>query len=146
MSIDQALQPYRNIFLDTAPVIYFVENHPVFYRACHAIFARIQLGKCTAVTSPITLAECIIHPIRLNRPDLQFQYTTAITKGTNTRFVGTNEEIAVHAAELRTRYTLTLTDALQLATALHAKCDAFVTNDIRLKRVAEISFLVISEF
>jgi predicted nucleic acid-binding protein len=46
---------------------------------------------------------------------------------------------------LRARYNLTLTDAFQLAVAIQTECDAFLTNDIDLKRVTEIPIIVLSE-
>ena len=50
-----------------------------------------------------------------------------------------------HAAKLRARHNLALADALQFAVALAANCQAFLTNDKRLKRVSELSVLVVDE-
>ena len=60
-------------------------------------------------------------------------------------FYPIDEVIADKAADLRARYNLTLTDAFQLAIAIQAECDAFLTNDVDLKRVKEIPILVLSE-
>jgi predicted nucleic acid-binding protein len=38
-----------------------------------------------------------------------------------------------------------LTDALQIAVALEAGCEAFLTNDRTLKRVTELRVLVLDE-
>ena len=46
---------------------------------------------------------------------------------------------------MRARYNLSLTDALQIATAIQSDCDAFLTNDLQLKRVNELSILVVTE-
>jgi predicted nucleic acid-binding protein len=51
----------------------------------------------------------------------------------------------VQAAELRARYKLSLIDALQIAAALGAGCDGFLTNDKDLKRVGTLNVLVLSE-
>jgi len=40
---------------------------------------------------------------------------------------------------------ITLTDALQIATALKASCQAFISNDRRLQRVTEICVFVLDE-
>lgn len=40
-----------------------------------------------------------------------------------------SDEIARHAADLRTRYGLATVDAVQLATALETGCQAFVISD-----------------
>lgn len=50
------------------------------------------------------------------------------------------------AAELRARYGLSMPDAIHLGTAVAWKANLFVTNDARLKPVAEIEVLLLSEF
>jgi predicted nucleic acid-binding protein len=42
------------------------------------------------------------------------------------------------AAELRARYHLSLTNAFQIAVALQSGCDAFLSNDMTLKRVSDL--------
>ncbi len=44
-------------------------------------------------------------------------------------FVKINAVIAREAARMRVRYNLQLPDALQVAAALMASCEAFLTND-----------------
>ena len=56
-----------------------------------------------------------------------------------------DEDIGKLAAQMRARYNLSLTDALQIATAIQSGCDAFLTNDLQLKRVNELSILVVTE-
>lgn len=53
--------------------------------------------------------------------------------------------IAERAAALRARYTLRTPDALQIATALHAGCQGFLTNDTALRRVTDLRVLVLHE-
>jgi len=59
--------------------------------------------------------------------------------------VAIEEQVASRAADLRARYNLTLTDAFQVAAALVAGCDAFLTNDDAIKRVTELNVIVIDE-
>jgi len=63
----------------------------------------------------------------------------------NVTFLVIDDEIADNAADLRARYNVTLTDALQAATALAAGCDAFLTNDPALKRVSALDVIVLDE-
>jgi predicted nucleic acid-binding protein len=53
--------------------------------------------------------------------------------------------VAARAAELRAHYRLRLADALQVALALHAGCEAFLTNDLALRRVSELRILELDE-
>ncbi len=46
---------------------------------------------------------------------------------------------------LKNGYNLKLPDALQIAVALQANCDALLTNDLVLKRVTELPIIVLSE-
>lgn len=105
----------------------------------------IDGGSLSAVTSPITLAECLIVPIRDGQAGLQRDYNDLIVRGINTRFVELNEGAGVLAAELRARYNLRLIDALQLGTAITSGCEAFLTNDAMLRRVTEVKVIMIDD-
>ena len=145
MKIAEALLRVTRLFLDTAPVIYYVEENPFFLAAVTPIFDRIDCGFLTAVTSPVTLAECLVVPYRLRLTKLQHDFFDLIVHGRNTVFTPLDHEIARQAADLRARYNVTLPDALQFATALSAGCQAFLTNDGTLDRIKEISVLVLDE-
>ena len=145
MKIADALNGVSLLFLDTAPIIYFVEANPVYFSVVEAIFDRIDQGSVAAVTSPVTLAECLIFPLRANNVPLQQNFSDLILTGRNTTFTILDAETAHQAATLRARYNLTLTDAFQISAALANGCDAFLTNDVALKRVTEARVLVIDE-
>lgn len=84
-------------------------------------------------------------PYRLGIAQLQQDFLDLIVNGNNTVFVSIDHEIGKQAAEFRARYNITLPDALQIASALAAGSQAFLTNDASLKRVTEISILVLDE-
>lgn len=146
MNIYEGLQQYRSLFIDTAPIIYFVEENPQFFSVVSAVFEAIDEGRLIAFTSPITLSESLIFPYQQDNEELANIFRHLITNGNNTRFINTNHEIGLLAAKLRVKYNLSLTDALQLATAIDSNCDGFLTNDLQLKRVTEISIVVVKEY
>lgn len=86
-----------------------------------------------------------MYPNRDSNIDLQQAFIAVLTNGAHTHFVTIDESVSTRAAELRARYNLGLADALQFAVALEAGCDAFLTNDIALKRVTELEVIVLSE-
>jgi predicted nucleic acid-binding protein len=145
MSIEDRLRAIKRLFLDTAPIIYFVEKNEKYLPNLRIVFDAIDQAAVVAVTSPITLAECLVVPYRDGRRGLAQAFNDLIVNGNNTDFVLVDDGIAHKAAELRARYNLTLTDTIQVATALGSECDAFLTNDIALKRVSELNFLVLDE-
>ncbi len=144
MKMTLALASVKQLFLDTAPVIYHVEGNSAYQPLTDQLFQNIQVGAPTAVTSPITLSECLVHPYRHGDMLLAQKFRNVITAGVNTRYVSV-DAVAEQAAELRARYNLKLADAFQIAAAIAAGCDAFLTNDAALKRVTEIAILVLDE-
>jgi predicted nucleic acid-binding protein len=145
MSLPERLKSSRQIFLDTAPVIYFVENHPTYAPIVQPIFNRLDNGDLIAVVSPITLAECLVLPYKLKKPSVTKIFTELLVHSPSVLFSPLDDIIAGQAAELRALYNLALADAFQIAVAIHTHCDAFLTNDVELKRVTEIPIFIISE-
>jgi predicted nucleic acid-binding protein len=143
LRVSDALQGISTLFLDTAPVIYLVEGNPAYLDRVRDIFQHIDSGRISAVTSPVTLAECLVHPLRLGLAALRQDFIDMVVNGTNTTFVNIDQQIGETAARLRAQYTLRLPDALQIAAAISAGCDAFLTNDARHARVTELKVLVI---
>jgi predicted nucleic acid-binding protein len=84
-------------------------------------------------------------PYRVSNTVLRQAFSDLITSGSGAEFTPLDQEKADRAAELRARYNLSLTDAFQIAIALTTNCDAFLTNDITLKRVTEINVIVLDE-
>ena len=84
MKVAAALQGVSRLFLDTAPVIYLVEKNPAYLAVVRDVFAAIDQGQVGAVTSPVTLAECLVHPLRLNLPQLQQTFLNVVVSGLHT--------------------------------------------------------------
>jgi predicted nucleic acid-binding protein len=145
VKIDDALRGVTRLFLDTAPVIYFVEQNPAYAARVNDLFDRIDAGTVGAVTSPITLAECLVIPIRRGPPHLVRDFTDLITAGANVTFTPIDVAVAQEAARQRAAHNLTLTDALQVAVALAAGSGAFLTNDLTLKRITALPILILDE-
>jgi predicted nucleic acid-binding protein len=145
MKITERLQTVTRLFLDTAPVVYYVEEDIHYLALVDPVFDRLDAGMLVAVTSPVTLAECLVMPYRNNQVELQQVFSDVIVNGANVLFASIDREMGRRAAELRARYNLSLTDAFQTAVALQSGCDAFLTNDMTLKRVSELSVIVLEE-
>ncbi|MFN8498798.1 MAG: type II toxin-antitoxin system VapC family toxin [Anaerolineae bacterium] len=145
MKIAEALEGTQRLFLDSAPVIYYVEGHPHYVARTSAIFDRLERGAFVGVTSPVTLAECLIIPYRAGLAAIIEAFVDVIVEAPSTTFVTIGQSVARRAAELRVKYNLTLTDAMQIAAALDAGCEAFLTNDGALRRVTELRVLVLDD-
>ena len=143
--IETILEQLNRIFLDSAPIIYYVESNPNYCLIIDKVFNYIESHSIHIITSPITLAECLILPTRQKNLSVQQQFINILTSQDTINFVDINSETALIAADIRVRYNLKLPDALQITTAIQSNCDAFLTNDLQFKKVRELSILVVSE-
>jgi predicted nucleic acid-binding protein len=130
---------------DTAPLIYLMERHPDFGPPVVDVARRVDEGAVVLVASTITLTELLIRPLRLGRIDLVAAYRALLEHHRHVELVDIDAEVAVRAAELRARHRLRTPDALQIAAAIHAGCDAFLTNDRDLARVDEIAVVLVAD-
>ena len=109
------------------------------------LFLANSKSKCLFKTSAITLIEVLVQPIRQNEHLLVEQYQNILCNSPTIDILEINVEISKKSAWLRAKYGLKTPDAIQLATALYASADYFLTNDSRLKAVKEIEVLVLDE-
>ncbi|MEP7285879.1 MAG: type II toxin-antitoxin system VapC family toxin [Chloroflexota bacterium] len=145
MIIRDALQNITQIGIDTAPLIYFVEKHPVYFDRIKTVIQHITQGSSAGVSAALTLTEVLTQPIKIGRTDLVNEYEDILLNSAGFLLVATDAKIARVAAELRARYNLKTPDAIQVATALESGCQAFLTNDFGIKRVTELRILVLDD-
>lgn len=134
MSIKQTIERIKRMYLDTAPLIYYIEDQEKYQHSTHYIFDKIDEGKIRVVTSSILLSEVLVMPIRKGLEQEILNYCQIVTE--NTDFSIFDKEAAIEAARLRAiNNPLKMPDAQHLAIAIQSNCDSFLTNDIKLKNV-----------
>lgn len=129
--------------VDTAPFIYYVEAHPIYLPRIDPFFTALDHGVMNVVTSIVTLIETTIQPIRRGDASLLLRYEDLLLDTAHIDTIDLNAPIAQEAARLRAAYNLRTPDAIQVATALNAGAVAFLTNDVRLGVVPDISVVVL---
>lgn len=143
--VADTLRGVRRLFLDTAPVAYFLERHPLYQSVVTPVFRAIDQGTPVGITSPISLAECLVLPYRLGNAAVAQVFLAFFLTGRNVSLASIDANVGQAAADLRARYNLTLTDALQVAVALDAGCEALLTNDAVFRRVGELRIIMIDD-
>ncbi len=83
--------------------------------------------------------------MRQNEIQLVEQYQNILCNSPSIDIFDLNVEIAKQAASYRAKYGMKTPDSIQVATAVYASADYFLTNDIQLKAVKEIEVLVLDE-
>lgn len=145
MKISAALVGVQQLYIETAPLIYYVEVNPAYAAKMDAIVATIETTPIDAVSSVITLVEVLSHPMKLGDHRLVQEYRDILVNSSEFRLVPVTAQIAESAAEMRARYNLRTPDALHVASAVLTGCDAFLTNDTSFERITEIRILVLNE-
>jgi predicted nucleic acid-binding protein len=135
----------KKVFLDTAPLIYYIEENNQYSPLLDKLFLANSKGKFLFQTSVITLLEVLVHPMRHNENHLVEQYQNILCNSPTINIFELNIEIAKRAAVFRAKYGLKTPDSIQVTTAIYASAEFFLTNDIRLKAVKEIETLVLDE-
>jgi len=141
VKLGEAFCNTTRLFLDTAPVIYFVEHNLQYFSLVAPIFNWIDEGRFRVITTPVTLAECLIYPIQHGNIQLQQNFIDIITQ----RWcIPITPQIGQEAARLRAQFNLSLTDAFQIAAALSTSCESFLTNDSKLKRIIGTGMTIVT--
>lgn len=142
----EALGDRRIVFLDTSPIIYFIQEDQKYLHLVDPLFQAIGEGRLEGYSSIITLVEVLTKPLKENRKELAGQYREVLNKASNFVMFSVDERTAERAAQLRAAHGLKTPDAIQAATALLNGAEAFVTNDGDLRRVNGLHVLKLSEF
>jgi predicted nucleic acid-binding protein len=133
----------HKVALDSMVFIYAFENHPSYLSLLKPLLHEVEKGEMEAVTSTLTMAECLVQPYKRKDTILAARYWALFRNFPHLSVLPLTEEIADRTALLRAHYHLRTPDAIQLATAFIAKCYAFLTNDVSLSPVEGIQVLVL---
>jgi len=148
MGIRQAIEGHRRIMFDTAPIVYFIEEHKEFGKIADEIFKVIKDdSEYRPFSSVITLIEVLTQPLRKSKMEVVEKYRQFLLNSSNFITYSIDPIIAEKSAELRAQYGIkTKTpDAIQLA-GIENDGTLFVTNDRDLKKIKEIEVIVLEEY
>ena len=126
------------IYLDSCVLIYAIEDLPPWTGLARAALA--SQSHVEFMITPLVMAECLVGPLKREDPVLVAQYHRFFAE---LNVVPISEAAYLSAAAIRARHGLKLQDALHLACAEEAGCDALWTNDNRLSAAGSIAVALI---
>jgi predicted nucleic acid-binding protein len=106
---------------------------------------QVERGEIRAVTSELTLAEVLPHPLAERDDELVQGYHRMLTNRAMLRVLPVRRGIILRAADLRAQFNAEAPDAIHVATALQAKCDSFLTEDTRVRLPPELKKLTLAD-
>jgi predicted nucleic acid-binding protein len=131
--------------LDTAPIIYYIERHPLYIDMLRSFFQAVNNTEFAAVTSVMSLLEVLIIPFRLDNIDLARQYRDILYKTRGLTTISILPHLAEEAARLRASHNIRTPDAIQMAAASFARASFFLTNDKKLPSLPGMQILVLDD-
>jgi predicted nucleic acid-binding protein len=114
------------LVLDSAPIIYLLEDHPRYRRRFEPIFDSHAAGHVRFAVTTITIAEVLTGPLGAGEEVLARRYRSILESW---QVIDLDAGIAESAARLRGLFRLKLADAVQVASAIAINADALVTHD-----------------
>ncbi len=141
----EAVRPHARFGLDTSVFIYHIEGFAPFSGGASQVLQHAGHA-ATGITSVLTLTELLVKPLQSGRRGLAARYETLVRMTPNLILADVDAGIARQAAVLRARYRLRTADAIQVAACLAHGATAFVTNDIRLRRIDELAVIVLADY
>lgn len=132
------------VYLDTNPVIYSVEKHPVYEPLLQPLWQAAKAKTIEIVSSDLVLLETLVGPLQAGDTALINAYEQLFQQA-QTRLLPITHPILREAARLRAVTKLKSPDALHAATALNAGCGLFITNDAGFRGVAGLPLVILSD-
>ncbi|OQK16214.1 hypothetical protein AU255_14030 [Methyloprofundus sedimenti] len=133
------------IYLDTNIFIYALEGAEPWASLLSEVFTGLVQGECKAITSQLTLAECLVFPFK-QHPELVAVYREALTPGDYLNIMPIDEDILIAAAKLRAETGIKLPDAIHASTALIHSCTCLLTNDVGFKSLSNLNVMLLSDW
>ena len=137
---------FKRVFIDTAPFIYLLEQHPVYALTTMRLFEHFLASETEMFSSSITIEEYLIGPYRRGNREQAARFM-AFLHDCDITIHMIDEETAQRAAQIRTDYrNFKAMDALQLASACSEACDLFLTNDKQLLQFHDVKCMTLDTF
>ena len=125
-------------FLDSAVVIYYVEQSPTFGPLAIAKLAALIKLNHELVVSDLVRMECLVGPLRARDSQLLAAYH-AFFHSSPVRVVPVTPLVCDDAASIRANFGFKPLDSLHLAAAIANGCTSFLTNDQKLAQFSKLT-------
>jgi len=134
------------VYFDTNIFIYAIDGHEEYKDLLQQIFEHIIENKMLVVTSELTLAECLVKPMKDANQAAVEQFKQHIKSSEFLKVKSISRNILIRSAEIRNTLGLKLPDAIHMATAIEQGCKTFISNDRKLKAPDNMERLYIKDF
>lgn len=142
----ERLERARLVHLDARVLALHLLGRDPYPELTRLLFDGLRSGEVVGQTSAISLYQLLVEPFRRGRDELARRAGDDLTAFRGLEIVEVDARIARQAAEVRARLGGRAERALQLATALYADVELYLTQDSGLRRVAGIEVLDLDDY
>lgn len=136
---------FNRVFIDTAPIIYFLENSSLYMESMERFFVKCVKENKQIVISALTVEEYLVSPYSNGQMEYVDNFKRFI-KYMDVEVVDIDATIAERGAKIRGQYkNFKAMDSLQIAAAVVRKCDVFFTNDKQLRQEKELPCITMED-
>lgn len=139
------LTRHRRVGIDSNVLIYLLVGSGALADTSGALLDAIASGEAEGVLATLGIAEICSGPARAHDPAMVERYADELKSLENIRVVPLDEQVAVDAAIIRGSTSLSIADAVHLASARHAKATVFVTNDRGITSINRLEVAYLDE-
>ena len=133
-----------SVYLDTVGFIYSVERIEPYRALLEPMWIQAQAGGFTIVSSELVVLETLVKPFREDDGIVE-EVFRSLFDANEVMLIPATRTLWEEAARLRATTGLKAPDALHAATAIHAECTLFVTNDNDFRRVQGLPVVVLDD-
>ena len=133
------------IYLDAAAFIYSVERIEPYRTLLDPVWRQARSGQFTVVSSELVVLETLVKPLRDGNRVLEGLFRSLLDSN-EVRLVSATLSLWEQAAAIRAATRLKTPDSLHAASAIHAECNLFITNDTDFRRVPDLPVMVLKDF
>ena len=133
------------VYLDAAAFIYSVERVEPYRTLLDPVWRQARSGQFTVVSSELVVLETLVKPLRDGNRVLEGLFRSLLDSN-EVRLVSATLSLWEQAAAIRAATRLKTPDSLHAASAIHAECNLFITNDTDFRRVPDLPVMVLKDF
>ncbi len=135
----------KRVYLDTNLFIYFLDQHPTYFRAVAALFQASMDQAFFATTGDAAVAEVMVGPYRQDDPSMAARCKQFFAQAQLLTVVAHQRQVFDSAAQLAAKKRMKFVDALHIATAIDVGCTAFITNDTDVPSVQGLDVIQLAD-
>ncbi len=144
--MSKSLEGIASLYLDSNILIYLVEGNATLNDLVLAAFREIDTHKVMLYTSEITITECLNGAYRAGVEELAQKYLEILGTEEFITLLPIDSDVCVEAARLGAHYRLKTLDAIHLASATLAGCQALLTKDSGFRTTKNVHIIQLTEF